>query len=101
MISATDKQMDDMTQWLVSHGYDFDMRDGLWMEEYVRDHKWRDIFDMLASWEARQASGIDGTAIKLLRRVAEYSYSVELTDFDLQLRAILRDIQKWYNGTHC
>lgn len=55
MKPATDEQMVAITEWLNTQGHYFDMRDGQWMEDYLQDFKWRDIFDMMVSWHERQS----------------------------------------------
>ena len=46
-----DKKMIAMTEWLNLQGYDFDMKDGLWMEDCIsNEHKWRDIFELMDGW---------------------------------------------------
>jgi len=32
---------------LMRYGYSFDFNDQLWMEDYVQEHKWVDIFDIM------------------------------------------------------
>lgn len=42
-----------IAKWLMSRGYSaFDFGDQLWMEEYVRDHSWRDVIDLLGDFAA-------------------------------------------------
>ncbi len=46
-----DNEMVKITNWLNSRGYNFDMSDGLWMEDCIdSEHKWRDVFCMMADW---------------------------------------------------
>ena len=34
--------------WLSRQGYEFEFdKDGFWFEEYITEHKWKDVFEMM------------------------------------------------------
>lgn len=45
-----DSEVVAITKWLNDLGFDFDMRDGLWMEDTVSDHKWIDVFELMSDY---------------------------------------------------
>lgn len=46
----------EIAKWLMSRGYsEFDFSDGLWMEDTVLDHSWRDIIELMHDYAAAQA----------------------------------------------
>ena len=48
--------------WLNSIGYDMDLNDGLWMEAYIEEHKFRDLCELLFDFNAyccKNDCGID------------------------------------------
>ena len=60
-MKLTDGVMVEMTEWLNSQGYNFDMSDGLWMESYLMVHKWRDIFELMNDWHHKAAPPVADT----------------------------------------
>ena len=53
----------EIAKWLMSRGYsEFDFRDGLWMEDTVLDHSWRDIIELMNDYAAAQAEVRPDTA---------------------------------------
>jgi hypothetical protein len=44
-----------LADYLVSTGYDFEFdSDGFWFEEYVDDHKWKDVFELMEEYSQHQ-----------------------------------------------
>jgi hypothetical protein len=49
----------EIAKWLMSRGYsEFDFRDGLWMEDTVLDHSWRDIIELMHDYAAAQSTEV-------------------------------------------
>lgn len=34
-------------EWLNTLGYDIDLNDQLWMEDYIQDHKFKDVIELI------------------------------------------------------
>lgn len=48
-----DKELDYIAigQFLNARGYNFLFdKDGLWFENYCKDHKWKEIFELMIAW---------------------------------------------------
>lgn len=43
----TEEQRLKIGEWLNERGYDLDLQDDFWMEDYLGDHKFRDLCDLL------------------------------------------------------
>ena len=43
----TEEQLLKIGEWLNKRGYDLDLQDDFWMEDYLGDHKFRDLCDLL------------------------------------------------------
>lgn len=54
-----------MGEWLNSKGYDLDLdEDGFWFEDYISEHKWKDIFDLMLDFHAQQVEGVTDEEIE-------------------------------------
>ena len=42
-----ERNMVEIAKWMETQGYKFDFADDFWMEEYVTEHKIRDIIELL------------------------------------------------------
>ena len=45
-----DKEYYKIGEWLKTQGYEINLKDDLWFEDYVQDHKWKDIFDLMLDY---------------------------------------------------
>jgi len=49
-----ESKLNEIGEWLNSQGYEIDLKDQLWMEDYIfGEHKIRDIAEMLVDYERR------------------------------------------------
>lgn len=49
-----ENELNEVGLWLNSQGYDIDLKDHFWMEEYIfGEHKIKDIAKMLVDYECR------------------------------------------------
>ena len=56
-IHKPDVNLEYWQKWLTEHGYQIEFDDdGLWAEDWVQDHKWVDIFDLMMQFAIEQQS---------------------------------------------
>ncbi len=46
----TDKELKLIGEWLNTKGYDIDLKDSFWMEDFVTDHKFRDLAQLMIDY---------------------------------------------------
>ena len=46
----TDKELKLIGEWLNTKGYDIDLKDSFWMEDFVTEHKFRDLAQLLMDY---------------------------------------------------
>ena len=47
----TEEQINDLKQFLQKQGYSIDFdEDGLWTEDYVSEHRWKDVFELMEEY---------------------------------------------------
>jgi N-glycosylase/DNA lyase len=47
-----EKKLVKIGKWLNTLGYDLDLKDDFWMEDFIIDHKFRDLADLLDRYHA-------------------------------------------------
>ena len=56
-IHKPDVNLEYWQKWLIEHGYQIEFDDdGLWAEDWVQEHKWVDIFDLMMQFAIEQQS---------------------------------------------
>ena len=56
-IHKPDVNLEYWQKWLTEHGYQIEFDDdGLWAEDWVQEHKWVDIFDLMMQFAIEQQS---------------------------------------------
>tara|TARA_R110000851_G_scaffold316121_1_gene479014 strand:+ start:273 stop:554 length:282 start_codon:yes stop_codon:yes gene_type:complete len=55
-----DKELKSIGKWLNTKGYDLDLSDGFWMEEWIAgEHKFRDIAQLLQDYHTEHLITVD------------------------------------------
>lgn len=52
----TGKDLIEIGKWLNKQGYDLNLKDSFWMEDYIEDHKIRDLAKLLVEYGREQLS---------------------------------------------
>lgn len=59
-----DKRLNEIGKWLNEEGYNIDLKDPFWMEEYLKDEKFRDICELLENFSLGIHSGYNEQAMR-------------------------------------
>jgi len=69
----TEKKLIEIGKWLNSQGYDLDLTDDFWMEDYLTDHKIRDIAELLDDYQRAASPLIErSNQINLLEKYTTF-----------------------------
>jgi len=76
----TDKELSKFGEWLNTKGYDIDLKDDFWMEDYRwNEHKTRDVIDLIKMYHTEQ---LFLSSVVVPKGTLPYPYKHQLKSID-------------------
>lgn len=78
------QSIDYWKEWLIVHGYSLDFdKDGLWAEDWIQEHKWNDIFELMSQYASeREAKWRE--LVNTLNKISNVDYEYYLVTMALE-----------------
>ena len=88
----TDEKLNEFKKWFENKGYDFE--DELWMEDYIIDHKFRDIIQLMDDYHNEQQHSTQANKPLENKALNIVNVSGDADDFEKDLGKLITDYVK-------
>jgi len=60
MANLDEGTIHNVAEWMEKRGYSFDKdKDGFWFEEYVQEHRWCEVFELMVDYALEAVEALD------------------------------------------